>query len=94
VKSLFGTSDRKKSKKEEQIDRKIEVLLDSYKKIDENLLRKAKEKELTSNVRRKVLRDKFGFSDDEEEDEEEEEEEEASSGKPYQVKAKSHMYSS
>mmetsp|Transcript_20055 Transcript_20055/g.14763 ORF Transcript_20055/g.14763 Transcript_20055/m.14763 type:complete len:99 (+) Transcript_20055:1042-1338(+) len=75
VKSLFGVAgEKKKSKREELIDRKIEGLLETYKRMDEELVRKARDKDLHGNMRRKVLREKFGFSDDEEEDEEEEEE--------------------
>ena len=52
------------------IDRKIENLMIIYKKQDEELLKKAQDKEKFKNVNNKVLRDKFGFSDDEEEEEE------------------------
>lgn len=69
VKALLG-SQKKKSKREEQIDKKIEYLLETYKKQDEELLRKAQTKDKSIGQNSKVLRDKFGFSDDEEEDEE------------------------
>jgi hypothetical protein len=68
VKSLLGTQ-KKRSKREENIDRKIEHLLDTYKKQDEELVKKAEEKEMKKFKSKKMMRDKFGFSDDEEEDE-------------------------
>jgi hypothetical protein len=40
-------------------------LLETYKKQDEELLRKAQEKDVNRNKNSKALRDKFGFSDDE-----------------------------
>jgi hypothetical protein len=40
IKSLLGTT-KKKTKKEEMIDRKIEHLLETYKKQDEETMRKA-----------------------------------------------------
>ena len=47
------------------IDRKIEHLLETYKKQDEEILRKAQEKEQNKSKSKRILRDKFGFSDDE-----------------------------
>ena len=52
---------------------KIERLLETYKKMDEEAIRKAHLKESNSFAIKKSLRDKFGFSDDEEDEEEEEE---------------------
>jgi hypothetical protein len=60
---------KKKSKKEEMIDKKIEYLLETYKKQDEALVRKASEKSGKLKEDKKSLRDKFGFSDDEDEEE-------------------------
>jgi hypothetical protein len=67
---LLGPPVKKKTKKEEMIDKKIEYLLETYKKQDEALLKKANEKSTKQKQDRKNLRDKFGFSDDEEEDNE------------------------
>ena len=67
--SIGGNSTvKKKSKKEEIIDMKIEYLLETYKKQDEELLKKAGEKTAQRRMDRKNLRDKFGFSDDEDDD--------------------------
>lgn len=63
------TVGKKKTRKEEMIDKKIEYLLETYKKQDEELLKKAGEKSARRKQDRKKLRDKFGFSDDEEEGE-------------------------
>jgi hypothetical protein len=41
---LFSLGFKKKSKKEELIDKKIEHLLETYKKQDEELIRKASDK--------------------------------------------------
>ena len=60
---------KKKSKKEEMIDKKIEYLLETYKKQDEALMRKATDKTSKQKQERKNLRDKFGFSEDDDEDE-------------------------
>lgn len=59
---------KKKTKKEEMIDKKIEYLLETYKKQDEAILKKATDKVAKKNLDRKNLRDKFGFSDDEDDD--------------------------
>lgn len=60
---------KKKSKKEEMIDKKIEYLLETYKKHDEALMKKAIDKSSKKRGDRQNLRDKFGFSDDEDDDE-------------------------
>ena len=65
---LMMLTSKKKTKKEEMIDKKIEYLLETYKKQDEALVRKASEKSAKVKADRKNLRDKFGFSDDEEDD--------------------------
>lgn len=65
----FGSTTKRKTRKEEQIDRKIELLLDTYKKQDEEIVRRAHEKEVNKHINKKILRDKFGFSDDEEDQE-------------------------
>lgn len=67
MRSILGTT-KKKSKKEELIDRKIENLLETYKRQDEELIRKAKDKEYGKQNKSKGLRDKFGFSDDDDDD--------------------------
>ena len=65
---LGAAGGKRKTKKEEMIDKKIEYLLDTYKKQDEALLKKANDKSSKKNADRKNLRDKFGFSDDDEDD--------------------------
>ena len=70
AKTLLGAQ-KKKTRREEQIDRKIERLLETYKRQDEELVRKARERERTKDLGKKLLRDKFGFSDDEEDEDEE-----------------------
>lgn len=65
---LGGSVIKKKTKKEEMIDKKIEYLLETYKKQDEALLKKATDKSSKKDQERKNLRDKFGFSDDDEDD--------------------------
>lgn len=67
ARALLGLQ-KKKSKKEEQIDKKIEYLLETYKKQDEELIKKAQEKEQNKTKGKKVLRDKFGFSDEDDDD--------------------------
>ena len=59
---------KKKTKKEEMIDKKIEYLLEAYKKQDEALMRKATDKSSKQRQERKNLRDKFGFSDEDDDD--------------------------
>ncbi len=68
---LSGLPVKKKTKKEEMIDKKIEYLLETYKKQDEALLKKANEKSTKQKQDRKNLRDKFGFSDDDEDEDNE-----------------------
>ena len=63
--AVFGQQ-KNRSKKEIDRDRKVEALLEAYKKQDEELMRKDQEKELTKKVNQKALLDKFGFSDEEE----------------------------
>lgn len=67
IKSLLGPI-KKRTKKEELIDKKIENLLESYKRQDEELIRKAKDKEMNKQNKKKGLRDKFGFSDEDEDE--------------------------
>ena len=62
---MFGTN-KSKTKKEMERDRKVEALLEAYKKKDEDLMRKEQERELTKKMNQKALLEKFGFSDDEE----------------------------
>ena len=59
------TAVKRKTKKEEMIDKKIERLLETYKKQDEELLKQAGRKTDKNKAERQKLRDKFGFSDDE-----------------------------
>ena len=61
---------KQRSKKEELLDRKIENLLETYKRQDEELLRKAQEKDYNSRLNKRVMKDKFGFLDDDEDEEE------------------------
>ena len=64
-KALFGsTISKKKTKKEELIDKKIEFLLETYKKQDEELMKKAQGHMVNKEYNKKILRDKFGFADD------------------------------
>lgn len=69
--STLGGTIKKKTKKEEMIDKKIEYLLETYKKQDEELLKKADQKHSKKRQDRKKLRDKFGFSDEEDAENEE-----------------------
>jgi len=55
-----------KTKKAVDRDRKVEALLQAYKKQDEELMRKEQEREMTKKINQKALLDKFGFSDEEE----------------------------
>jgi hypothetical protein len=64
----YGTTGKKRTRKEELIDKKIEHLLEVYKRQDQELLKKADGKSNKQREDRKKLRDKFGFSDDENED--------------------------
>lgn len=63
--AVFG-SQQMKTKKAGDRDRKVEALLQAYKKQDEELMRKEQERELTKKINQKALLDKFGFSDEEE----------------------------
>ena len=65
---LMDGTMKKKTKKEEMIDKKIEYLLETYKKQDEALMRKATDKSSKKRQERKNLRDKFGFSDEDDDD--------------------------
>lgn len=60
--------EKAKSKKEQDIDDKIEKLLVAYKKQDEETARRAKNIEHDRKQGKKNLMAKFGFSDDEDED--------------------------
>eukprot|EP00352_Strombidinopsis_acuminata_P002253 CAMPEP_0176391444 /NCGR_PEP_ID=MMETSP0126-20121128/40030_1 /TAXON_ID=141414 ORGANISM="Strombidinopsis acuminatum, Strain SPMC142" /NCGR_SAMPLE_ID=MMETSP0126 /ASSEMBLY_ACC=CAM_ASM_000229 /LENGTH=71 /DNA_ID=CAMNT_0017761559 /DNA_START=1203 /DNA_END=1418 /DNA_ORIENTATION=- len=62
---LGNSSAKKKTKKEETIDRKIEKLLMAYKKHDEEAKKKAAQLELDKVQGKRNLMEKFGFSDDE-----------------------------
>ena len=64
--AVFGQQ-KMRSKKEVERDRKVEALLEAYKKQDEDLMRKEQERELTKKINQKALLDKFGFTDEEEE---------------------------
>jgi hypothetical protein len=64
--AVFG-SQLSRTKKEVDRDRKVEALLEAYKKQDEDLMRKEQERELTKKINQKALLDKFGFTDEEEE---------------------------
>ena len=60
-----NTTAKKKSKKEQTIDAKIEKLLVAYKKHDEDAKKKAEQLELDKVQGKRNLMEKFGFSDDE-----------------------------
>jgi hypothetical protein len=64
--AVFGPS-QNRTKKEIERDRKVEALLEAYKKQDEDIMRKEQERELTKKINQKALLDKFGFTDEEEE---------------------------
>lgn len=59
-------SEKKKTKREEMIDQKIEKLLITYKLKDEQAKRRAGNIDAEKALGKKNLLDKFGFSDDEE----------------------------
>ena len=63
--AVFGAP-AMKTKKAVDRDRKVEALLQAYKKQDEELMRKEQEREMTKKINQKALLDKFGFSDEEE----------------------------
>ena len=65
LENVFGKS-KTITKKEADRDRKVEALLEAYKKQDEELMRKEQEREMTKKINQKALLDKFGFSDEEE----------------------------
>ena len=56
---------KKKTKREEAIDTKIEQLLIAYKKQDEDVLRKQSQLDREKVEGKQNLMEKFGFSDDE-----------------------------
>ena len=58
--------EKKKTKREEMIDQKIEKLLITYKQKDEQAKRRAGNIDAEKALGKKNLLDKFGFSDDEE----------------------------
>ena len=58
--------EKKKTKREEMIDNKIEKLLITYKQKDEQAKRRAGNLEADKALGKRNLLDKFGFSDDEE----------------------------
>lgn len=62
--NVFGPQ-KQRSKKEVERDRKVEALLEAFKKQDEDLMRKEQEREETKKRNQKALLDKFGFSDEE-----------------------------
>ena len=64
--AVFGSSNTR-TKKEIDRDRKVEALLEAYKKQDEDMMKKEQERELTKKINQKALMDKFGFTDEEEE---------------------------
>lgn len=57
-----------KSRREQEIDDKVERLLLAYKEKDEQSQKKASDIQREKKIGKKNLMDKFGFSDDEEED--------------------------
>lgn len=57
-----------RSKREQDIDDKIERLLIAYKEKDEQSQKKASEIQKEKKIGKKNLMEKFGFSDDEDED--------------------------
>ena len=63
--AVFG-KEKYLAQKEKTRDKKVEALLQAYKKQDEELTRKEYEKDNTKKLNQKALLDKFGFSDEEE----------------------------
>ena len=63
--AVFGQQ-KTRTKKECDRDRKVEALLEAYKKQDEELMRKEQNRELTKKMNQKALLDKFGFTDEDE----------------------------
>ncbi len=69
MQSLQGSAPKTRvSRRQQEIDDKIERLLIAYKKQDEIAHKKANEIEKERKIGKKSLMEKFGFSDDEEED--------------------------
>ena len=62
---LLNEGTKKKSKREEEIDKKIEKLLITYKKKDEIAAQKASNLNAEKALGKRNLLEKFGFSDDE-----------------------------
>lgn len=54
-----------KTKKEVDRDRKVEALLEAFKKNDEDVMRKEHLRDETKRQNQKALLEKFGFSDEE-----------------------------
>ena len=67
LEAVFG-SQKLQTKKELERDRKVEALLQAYKKKDEESLRKEQEKAVSKKINQKALLEKFGFSDEEEDE--------------------------
>lgn len=65
---MFGKQKKVPTKKEVDRDRKVEALLEAYKKQDEELMRKENQKNMNKKINQKALLEKFGFSDEEEEE--------------------------
>ena len=65
LKNVFGPQ-KQRTKKEVERDRKVEALLEAFKKQDEDLMRKEQERDETKKRNQKALLDKFGFSDEDE----------------------------
>ena len=63
--NVFGKA-KTRTKKEIQRDKKVEALLEAFKKQDEDVMRKEHERDETKKRNQKALLDKFGFSDEEE----------------------------
>ena len=62
---MLADAAKKKSKREEAIDKKIEHLLITYKKKDEVTAQKANNLNAEKALGKRNLLEKFGFSDDE-----------------------------
>lgn len=59
----FGAT-KAKTKREIDRDRKVEALLEAYKKTDEEVMRKDHQRDETKRQNQKALLEKFGFSDE------------------------------
>lgn len=66
--AMFGKPAKQPSKKEIERDRKVEALLEAYKKQDEELMRKETQKNINKKMNQKALLEKFGFSDEEDDE--------------------------